>query len=168
MMAKLIHVFDLDDTVLDSSHRRLVTDDHEAFIRDWKTHTARQILKDKPLPLARFMRMLISQGESVWILTAREMGLADYRLLENHGIRARTILSREAHDNRPDSVFKVAKIRPLLNLKGVRDCKIMFYDDKESNREALANIPNSNIKGFNPEMFNGKSQPQFTPPDLIA
>ena len=165
----MIYIFDLDETVLDSSHRKIATDNEREFLEHWKKHnTAKNILRDKPLPLLRFMRMLISKGKPVWILTAREMGIADYRLLENLGIRAKVILSRKAGDNRPDPIFKVARIRPLLNLPTIRNQEMIFFDDKEANRKALGEIPRANIRGFDPATFNGRSQPQLTPPDLLA
>ena len=166
-VARMIYVFDLDETVLDSTHRQIKTDDKKSFLAHWRKHnTAKNILRDKPLPLLRFMRMLIHKGNSVWILTAREMGLADLRLLENHGIRANVILSRKAGDDRADDVFKVARIRPLLNLPNVRNQEIIFFDDKARNREALASIPDCKITGFDPATFNGNQQPRFSPFDL--
>ena len=55
----MIAVFDLDGTVLDSSHRALINEKGGINIKEWRSHTAEQILNDSELPLADYMRFCI-------------------------------------------------------------------------------------------------------------
>ena len=112
----MIAVFDLDSTTIDSSHRQLTSKGGTVNLENWRTHTREQILKDKELPLASYMRDCISNPRMrVWICTSRTLKNADYEMLEKHGLnKADVILSRKEGDSRNDVEFKMAKIM-LIN-----------------------------------------------------
>ena len=125
----MIAVFDLDGTVLDSSHRALINEQGGINIENWRTHTREQILGDVELPLAQFMRDCIADKNiRVWICTSRNLAEPDMELLEKLGIRgADLILSRDKKDNREDVSYKLAKIKKRINLPSVKQReKILF------------------------------------------
>ena len=138
----MIAVFDLDGTVLDSSHRALLNEQGGINIEEWRTHTSEQILNDSELPLAQYMRDCIKNPSvRVWICTSRNLSRADYELLENLGLRgADLILSRDRNDNREDVAYKIAKIRGKLNLPSVRKRERVFFDDRVDIRQAMARL----------------------------
>ena len=91
-------IFDIDGTVIDSSHRQGDTLD------DWRRmNTSDNIGKDSTLPLFDQMRDAINEGQDVIICTSRVMGDADFRWLTDHGIdplRGIPVLCRDSSDNR--------------------------------------------------------------------
>ena len=69
-------IFDLDGTVIDSSHR------HGDSLADWRRmNTVGNIMRDRLLPLAGKMQGAILDGLDVWICTSRVMGKADFAFL---------------------------------------------------------------------------------------
>ena len=69
-------IFDLDGTVIDSSHRQGDT------LADWRRmNTVGNIMRDRLLPLAGKMQTAIQDGLDVWICTSRVMGKADFAFL---------------------------------------------------------------------------------------
>ena len=138
----MIAVFDLDGTVLDSSHRALLNEQGGINIEEWRTHTSEQILNDSELPLAQYMRDCIKNPSvRVWICTSRNLSRADYELLEKLGLRgADLILSRDRNDNREDVAYKIAKIRGKLNLPSVSKRERVFFDDRADIRQAMGKL----------------------------
>jgi len=102
----MLCIFDLDGTVIDSSHRL-----GNGSLDDWRRlSTPDNIAKDKELPLANLMRQAIeSPQHKVWICTSRILGDADLSWLDRHGllIPNKDILSRTlAEDDIPAPIFK--------------------------------------------------------------
>ena len=138
----MIAVFDLDGTVLDSSHRALINEQGGINIENWRTHTREQILGDVELPLAQFMRDCIADKNiRVWICTSRNLAEPDMELLEKLGIRgADLILSRDKKDNREDVSYKLAKIKKRINLPSVKQREKIFFDDRADIRKAMSEL----------------------------
>ena len=89
----MIAVFDLDGTVIDSDHRALTDSSGSIDLDNWRTHTREQILSDTALPLIEFMReCIINPNVRVWICTSRNLGGADYELLQKLGIRGADLI----------------------------------------------------------------------------
>ena len=123
-------IFDLDGTVIDSSHRQGDTLD------DWRRlNTAKNVALDSPLPLLDQMRDAIADDLDVIVCTSRVMSGRDFRWLDDHGIRGIDILCRAPSDNRTCGFFKLhllhnyAKSLGLAWGRFIRDC-VMFDDDK--------------------------------------
>ena len=147
-MKKQIFIFDLDDTVVDSSHRAtLKADAIELDLDAWRRDsTYENIMKDSLLPLANFMRECIATDHAyVWVCTAREMQQADHDFLAKHGLTPNLVLSRQLDDNREDHILKFKMINKLLQLKPFRDCETIFFDDKPKNLKALENVIDYNL-----------------------
>ena len=104
----MLYIFDLDGTVVDSSHRH-----GDGTLDDWRRlNTPKNIARDKELPLADTMRdaiqlSLTDEQVRVWICTSRIMGGADLVWLRTHYLIPNLILSRKpSQDNVPAGQFK--------------------------------------------------------------
>ena len=145
-----IFIFDLDDTVIDSSHRATLKADNGQVVLDldaWRKDSTREnIFKDKLLPLATFMRECISNPNTfVWVCTARNMQQADHDFLAENGLTPNLVLSRQLDDDREDHILKRKMISKLLNLKPFKDCETIFFDDKPKNLQALEGLIDFNL-----------------------
>jgi len=145
-----IFIFDLDDTVIDSSHRATLTVDNGQVVLDldaWRRDSTHEnIMKDSLLPLANFMRECIANPNTfVWVCTARNMQQADHDFLAEHGLTPNLVLSRQLEDETADHILKRKMISKLLNLKPFKDCETIFFDDKPKNLQALENIIDFNL-----------------------
>ena len=70
-MIKNISIFDLDGTIIDSSHRQMVKSDGTLDLAKWfENATAEKIFADKVLPLATQVRRRQKAGDYVMVCTA--------------------------------------------------------------------------------------------------
>ena len=149
-------IWDLDGTVIDSSHRYSTLPNGDIDLPRWiADNTKANIERDSLLPLARLMRSNWRQGDTVIICTARVLGIHDHCFLADHGIKANFILSRALGDNRGDAEMKRAKLIALF-----ADLKIPFarwtrnatlYDD---NMGVLAMAEKIGIRAKNAVQLN--------------
>ena len=122
------YIFDLDGTVIDSSHRL------GDSLDDWRRmNTPANVAKDSPLPLLDQMRDAIADDLDVIICTSRVMAGRDFRWLNDHGIRGVTILCRDVNDDRLCGFFKLHLLKDYADSIGytwARFCQtsIMFDD----------------------------------------
>ncbi len=80
-----IIVFDLDMTVIDSSHRHASKPDGSIDLAHWfENATAARIAQDSFLPLARAVRTFYDAGNEIILCTARSMQAADWKFLSDH------------------------------------------------------------------------------------
>ena len=122
------YIFDLDGTVIDSSHRL------GDSLDDWRRlNTPANVAKDSPLPLLDQMRDAIADDLDVIVCTSRVMAGRDFRWLDDHGIRGVTILCRDVDDDRLCGFFKLHLLKDYADSIGytwARFCQtsIMFDD----------------------------------------
>ena len=137
-MINNIHIYDMDGTIVDSSHRyRTITKPDGTMTIDldhWRAHDTREfILKDKLLPLAEQYKADLKNPETyVVIATARaiEYGDANYQFVLSHlGLPDKFIYRQGAGDSRGGADLKIAGIKPLLNLRQFRNAAIKFFED---------------------------------------
>ena len=129
-------IWDLDGTVIDSSHRYSTLENGDIDLPKWiADNTRANIEQDTLLPLARLMKSNYANGDIVIICTARVLGVWDHVFLADHGIKAHFILSRAIGDNRGDAEMKRSKLLALFS-----DLKVpvarwtrnaTFYDDNQ-------------------------------------
>lgn len=120
-------IFDLDGTVLDSSHRYKANEDGTVDLAHWRTHsTPRHILQDRPMPLANLWKQALREGVTIVVSTARVMKSADFEVLRKHGLYAHFILSREGEeDTRPAPQQKLEQLQAV----GVDFEASIMYED---------------------------------------
>ena len=106
-------IFDLDHTVVDSSHRQATRPDGSLDLDHWREHsTAKLIERDTLLPLAHEWRKIQRKGNAkIIVCTARVMGPADYFYFGSRGLFAETIISRKEGDRTPDDLLKLRGLK---------------------------------------------------------
>ena len=130
------YIFDLDHTVVDSSHRQATRPDGSLDLDHWREHsTPAMIERDSLLPLAHEWRKLRRRGHEIVVCTARVMGPADYRYLTSRGLFADTVISRQEGDRTPDDLLKLRSLRKFAASKGISwrrftQTSVMFDDNK--------------------------------------
>ena len=151
-------IWDLDGTVIDSSHRYSTLENGDIDLPRWiADNTRANIEQDKLLPLAELMKSNYRQGDIVIINTARVLGVWDHCFLAENGIKAHFILSRAIGDNRGDAEMKRQKLFALfadLKVPFSRWSKAStFYDD---NLGVLAMAEKLGIRTRNAVQLNFK------------
>lgn len=131
------YIFDLDHTVIDSSHRQLTRADGTLDLDNWIANCTREkIMQDKLLPLARLMRSAYNQGHHVIICTARVLSAHDHGFLAYHNLRADYILSRGHSDQRGDAEMKRDLLINYFSAKNIPLARwtrnAVFYDDNQA------------------------------------
>lgn len=140
-MIKNISIFDLDGTIIDSTHRQMVKSDGTLDLAAWKENaTPEMIFEDKVLPLAQQVRKRQKAGDFVMVCTARNMQDADFEFLQNEGICPDKIISRPKGNMEPDGVLKAKQLRSLFNLKQFQKASKIMFDDAASVRSSLRKI----------------------------
>jgi hypothetical protein len=83
----MLYIYDLDGTVINSSHRTLYTADKARSLAYWRAHnTPALIARDQPLPLLDTLKAQHKAGHTIVLCTSRIMSPADYAWLWDHGV----------------------------------------------------------------------------------
>ena len=140
---KKIVIFDLDETVIDSSHRTPNKPDGTLDLNKYfELKNRENIFKDSLLPLAAKMKDLYASGEyHVVICTARHMDEDDFDFLEHHGLKYHEIFERgnvrkAHHYNLPDAEYKTKM------LKKYKNTPYTFFDDARPVVDTFSTYPN--------------------------
>ena len=136
-------IFDLDATVIDSSHRQLTKADGSLDLAAWrKNSTYLKVMADSLLPLANhWNRIQKMNNVFIAICTARVMSDADLDYLRFKGLKANEIMSRSKTDNRPDHIMKKGKILKFLREHNIKNLSnVTFYDDNQTVLEMLLDL----------------------------
>jgi hypothetical protein len=129
-------IFDLDHTIIDSSHRQLTKADGSLDLDHWIANNTREkIMGDSLLPLADEWRKAQAKGAEIVICTARVIGPHDLEFLARHGLQYKALLARQAGQSTPDDLLKWALLRNYARTIGKswrNFCafSIMFDDNK--------------------------------------
>ena len=87
MIKRLVIAFDLDGTLIDSSHRSGYREDGKFYLEDWVAKsTWEYIQKDTLLPLYHLYHAYKEAGFTVIAVTARELREGDYRYFEQNNL----------------------------------------------------------------------------------
>ena len=152
----MLFIFDLDGTVIDSSHRALANADGSIDLNHWRENsTAEMIAKDKLLPLANGWKAIDRKRHQIVVMTARVMGMVDYTFLINNGLYADFIYSRPEGVTLSDDILKrnflISLKRDIKkSLAWIRSHAIMFDD----NADVRYTMQNELIKAYNPAQYN--------------
>lgn len=139
----MIFIFDLDHTVIDSSHRQLTRADGSLDLDHWRENCTREkIFSDTLLPLADVMRRYYDEGHEIVVCTARVMSEHDVAFLATHNLRYHHLISRDINDCRPDAEYKSDKLAEWAAATGKGDDwridAVMFDDNVKVIRRMLA------------------------------
>ena len=126
-------VFDLDMTVIDTSHRIRFLADGSQDIDDWvRKCTPEYIMQDRLLPLANYWKNQQSIGKKIAVITSRIMTAADYRYLDDNNLSYYFLLSRLENDRRPCHEYKRAQFRRLHIVTGIPYPYMRYFEDNEA------------------------------------
>lgn len=131
----MLHIFDIDGTIADSTHRQNTLPDGSLNLDHWRENsTPEKVAADSILPLAYMMRGYWHAGDTVAICTARVMAAPDWQWLEAQGLNFHYAMTRQENDTRPDAALKQDKIMDLLvnKLRRLPGLDVVLYDDNKS------------------------------------
>ena len=149
-MINKIQIFDLDGTVIDSSHRAIFDPiTGNINLTDWIANcTEEKIMADSLMPLADFWHSLIANTDDyIMVCTARVLSEFDFNYLAKNGLKFNKLFSRPIGCNTGDAELKVKQLNPFLSLKQFRSKEKIMYDDNASVRLAVSKI---GINAVNP------------------
>ena len=149
-------IYDLDHTVIDSTHRQATLADGSLDLAHWiENNTPEKIAQDSLLPLAKQMRENFKRGAEIVVCTARVLQSADYEFLREHGLHAHAILSRPMGDNTSDHLLKERLLREYARKRGIswaRFCK--FSTMLDDNQNVITHLTNMGLWIHNAVPFN--------------
>ena len=149
-------IYDLDHTVIDSTHRQATLADGSLDLAHWiENNTPEKIARDSLLPLAKQMRENFKRGAEIVVCTARVLQCADYEFLREHGLHAHAILSRPIGDNTSDHLLKERLLREYARKRGIswaRFCK--FSTMLDDNQNVITHLTNMGLWIHNAVPFN--------------
>lgn len=159
-------IFDLDGTVIDSSHRQNTKPDGSLDLEHWMEHNHYDmIMRDSLLPLADSMRKIKAAGHTVIVCTARAYQSADCEFLQKNGLNYDVYLSRGANiihpdgtvtvgDNRGDAQLKIDLLNEYFLTQGfssVKDAGAIMFDDNLKVIKAMIDL---GVACFNAVKYN--------------
>ena len=154
-----ICIYDLDGTIIDSSHRATHDENGNIDLENWKANSTKEmIFQDDLLPMYWQLVADYKEGNIIVICTAREMGKWDMEYLHSMGIYYDYIISRPNGIETIDHVLKKSQLRKFWNLRQFKDLFKSFYDDNLDNLKSVKEIGQChtvNAKEWNAR-FSGK------------
>lgn len=158
-MQQLVNIFDLDCTLIDSSHRiNQYGDQSKGLDIDYwiENNTHDNIMKDKLLPLAELCKEFQKTQFTNIAVTARNMTFSDFLFLEQNGLNFNMVLHRE-NSKDLDHILKEKKLKELFDTGNY--IPFLAFDDKEDNLEIFKKFGFNcyNALEMNTKLSNGKS-----------
>ncbi len=127
-----ISIYDMDGTIVDSSHRyRTITENGKTRIdlEYWRANEYRA-MDDGLLPLAaQYMQELADRNTFVIIATARVMNEPDWQFVREILGMPNYFISRKSGDNQSGKTLKIKGLQKLANLRQFDMSKAVFYED---------------------------------------
>jgi hypothetical protein len=143
-------IFDLDGTVIDSTHRQATKADGSLDLDHWlANNTAEKIMADSLLPLAESLRAMVALGHKVIICTARAIQPAgwiqpaDKIFLALNRLPYDALLHREIGNMESDSSLKIRLLETYFIAEGfdcAADAKAIMFDDNLKVIDAMLSI----------------------------
>jgi phosphoglycolate phosphatase-like HAD superfamily hydrolase len=147
-MIEKIAIYDLDGTIIDSSHRyRTAPCGTKIDLLHWREHDIPEFIeKDKLLPLAeQYLQDINCNKTYVIAATARACipNDATYKFLDKHLKMPNRFIHRQGvNDNRGGAQLKIQAIKPLLNLKPFKNAVVHIYEDNQKYLQAMCHALN--------------------------
>jgi hypothetical protein len=143
-----IAIYDMDGTIVDSSHRyRTITVDGKERIdlAHWRANEYRA-MQDGLLPLAdQYVRDLASGDTYTIIATARVMYAPDWQFVNEILGRPDYLISRKDGYTQSGAILKIKGLQKFFNLKQFKTADAVFYEDNISYLKAVCD--HFNIRG---------------------
>ena len=148
-----ICIYDLDGTVIDSSHRATHDEHGNIDLANWKAKSTKDfIFQDSLMPLYSQLVKDYKNGDMVILCTARELGKWDWEYLYFHNIYFDRVISRPKGNMSNDGELKKNQLRYLFNLPCYRDRIKIFYDDNKNNLKSVAEL--GDVVLMNPKLMD--------------
>lgn len=131
-------IFDLDGTVIDSSHRHATLPDGSLDLAHWfENNVPEKIMKDSLLPLANTMRKMYDAGHHIIVCTARSIETLDVKAAHDefftvNNLPYHAFLNREPGNMEGDASLKVRLLTEYFRQFGhnsIADARPIMFDD---------------------------------------
>ena len=141
-MYKRIHVYDLDGVLVDTSHRYRNLSDGSIDLQFWfANRTAKQVARDRLLPLARQFAIDCSNPETYTILcTAREYHVLDITFISKYLGKPNKLIMRPIGNTTSDNVLKRVLLSRLFNLRQFAKLHRRLWEDNPRNIATLKSL----------------------------
>lgn len=129
MAIRKVSIYDMDGTIVDSTHRYRVTADNKIDLQYWRDnqHLAMQ---DSLLPMAEQYKKDLADNECyVIIATARIMNEPDFRFVNEILGKPDYLISRKEGDSISGGLLKINGLAKFFNLKSFQNAEFTFYED---------------------------------------
>ena len=149
-MAKIerMHIYDMDGTIVDSSHRyRTIVDDAgERIDLDYWRENEYRAMQDQLLPLAEQYKLdLLDPHCYVVIATARVMHEPDWQFVRERLGMPDYFISRPEDSNISGKLLKINGLTKFFNLVNFRGADVIFFEDNIQYLKAVCD--RFNIRG---------------------
>ena len=133
-LSPTICIYDLDGTVIDSSHRATHDEQGNIDLDNWKAKSTKDfIFQDSLMPLYSQLQKDYKNGNMVILCTARELSKWDLEFIHFYNIYYDRIISRPVGNREKDYKLKKNQLRYLFTLPQYKDKEKIFYDDNSNN-----------------------------------
>ena len=151
-LSPTICIYDLDGTIIDSSHRATHDEQGNIDLANWVENSTKDLInQDLLMPLYAQLVADYKNGNMVILCTARNLGVYDWEFIHAMGIYYDRVISRPKYNMTRDCILKQSQLRYLFNLPQYKDNKKIFYDDNQANLDLvgeLGNVELVNPKGY--------------------
>jgi hypothetical protein len=149
-MAKIerMHIYDMDGTIVDSSHRyrTIVDDTGERIDLDYWRENEYRAMQDQLLPLAeQYKRDILDPNCYVVIATARVMHEPDWQFVRERLGMPDYFISRPEDSNISGKLLKINGLTKFFNLVNFRGADVVFFEDNIQYLKAVCD--RFNIRG---------------------
>lgn len=149
-MAKItkVSIYDMDGTIVDSSHRyRTIVDENgERIDLDYWRENEYRAMGDSLLPMAtQYLEDMANPECFVIIATARVMHNPDWQFVAEKLGMPDYFISRQDGDSQSGKTLKINGLQKFFNLAWFKNADITFYEDNISYLKAVCD--RFNIRG---------------------
>ena len=110
-----ICIYDLDGTIINSSHRSKFDENGILDLEHWKANNTKEmIFEDSLLPMYWQLRSDYINGDIIVICTARELTKWDWEFIHSMGIYYDYVISRPLGNNTQDHLLKRNQLKESL------------------------------------------------------
>ena len=137
---KTVSIYDMDGTIVDSSHRyRTITDENgERIDLDYWRENEYRAMGDSLLPMAdQYKKDLQDNSVFVIIATARVMHAPDWEFVEKILGMPDYFISRADGDSQSGKTLKINGLAKFFNLAWFKNADVTFYEDNVSYLKAV-------------------------------